>query len=227
MGIIVGLGGGKFDNGEMEDVAKKIISLSQKENPKLIFLPTASFDNLSDNDPVMAAFTDLGCKCEALLLTDESLSFEDIDAKIMGADIIYADGGNLRFLMDTLNKTGAAISLKKAFEKGKVLSGLSSGMMCWFAEGYDDCDDGKFTFVDCLNLLPYSACPHFESGEWPLFEQKIKGRKYSGYAMENGAALMYVDGKSEAIYGNEGGYVYFFDKKQGHKKEIFGGIPMI
>jgi len=227
MGKIVGLGGGRFDNGEMLNVAQLIVSLAGKENPVLTFLPTASFDRVSEDDPVIAAFSECGCRTRNLLLTDTSLTAGDIEETIMSSDIIYADGGNLRFLMDTLRKTGADKYLIKAFEKGIVLSGFSSGMMCWFSEGYDDCDDGKFVFIDCLGLLPYSSCPHFESGEWTKYEEKIKGRHYSGYALENGAAYVYTDGKSEAVCGNEGGYVYFFDKEKGHAKEIFGGRPQI
>ena len=227
MGKIVGLGGGSFGNGEMQNVAEYIFSLAGKENPSFLFFPTASFDNTDENNDVITTFRNLGCKTEIMYLTDESQAKEYIYDKIVNTDIIYVDGGNLRFLMDTFRKTGADIALKRAFETGKVCAGLSSGMMCWFSEGWDDCDDGEYAFIDCLGLLPYSSCPHFESGRWPLYEQEIKGRKYSGFAMENGSAFCYIDGKTEIKCGNEGGMTYFFDKKKGHEKVAFGGEPQI
>ena len=70
MGKIIGLGGGRFDNGEMQNVAEYIFSLAEKEKPKLIFLPTASFDNCDENCDVIAVFSALGCECEILKLTD-------------------------------------------------------------------------------------------------------------------------------------------------------------
>ena len=45
MGKIIGLGGGKFDNGEMQNAAEYIFSLAGKANPVFTFLPTAAFVN--------------------------------------------------------------------------------------------------------------------------------------------------------------------------------------
>ena len=148
----------------------------------------------------------------------------DIENTILSADIIYADGGNLKFMMNTFRSTGADKALKKAYERGIILSGLSSGMMCWFAEGYDDCgEDGAFEWIDCIGLLPYAACPHFEGGNWGSFADAVKGRESSAFAMENGAALVVIDGSYSVICGNEGGRVYCFDKDKKHEKSIFGG----
>lgn len=224
MGKIIGLGGGRFDNGEMQNAAEYIFSLAGKANPVFTFLPTAAFDNCDENDATVTVFKKLGCDCKILKLTDKSLTRGEIEAIILGSDIIYADGGNLEFLMKTFRETGADKALKKAYDKGIILSGFSSGMMCWFAEGYDDCaPGGEFMWIDCIGILPYAACPHFEGGNWGSFADAVKGRRYSAFAMENGAALVYLDGKYSVICGNEGGRVYYFDKDRGHEKSIFGG----
>lgn len=220
MGKIIGIGGGCD---EMPEVMKYIFSLAEKEHPSFLFLPTAQRDCYDENDSIFSIFKGFGCTVEVLLLTDKTLNEEAVRAKILSADIIYADGGNLRFMMNTFRATGADKALKEAFERGKVLSGVSSGMMCWFAEGYDDCDDGEFAFVDCIGLLPYVTCPHFESGDWPEFEKAVVGRKFSGIAAENGAAYVYVDGKTQIMTGECGGSVYFFNKENGFEKELLGG----
>ena len=49
--------------------------------------------------------------------------------------------------MDTWKATKTDKYLLEAYEKGTVLSGASSGAMCWFKEGYDDCIDEQFVFV--------------------------------------------------------------------------------
>ncbi len=228
MGKIIGLGGGRFDNGEIQNIAGYICSLSQKEKPRLVFLPTASFDICDENNDALKTFISLGCECSVLKLTDKYLTCGEIENTLLNADIIYADGGNLEFMMNTFRETGADKALVKAYENGVILSGYSSGMMCWFAEGYDDCGkDGAFMFVDCLGILPYAACPHFQGGNWHTFSSAVKGRKYSGFAADNGAALVFSDGDFSVIYGNEGGRVYYFDKEKNHMKEIFGGIKPV
>ncbi len=228
MGTVTGIGGGIYDNGEILNIAEYIVSLAGKEKPRLVFLPTASFDICDEDNDALKTFVSLGCDCSVLKLTGAGLTYAEAERILLGADIIYADGGNLEFMMNTFNRTGASEILREAYKRGIILSGLSSGMMCWFAEGYDDCgEDGAFMFVDCLGILPYSACPHFQGGDWHTFEDAVRGRRYSGFAADNGAALVYRDGEFSVIYGNEGGRVYFFDKDKNHRKEIFGGIEPV
>ena len=94
--------------------------------------------------------------------------------------------------------------------------------MCWFEEGYDDCGENhEFMFVDCLGLLPYCNCPHFESDYWQNFAQAIKSRSRSGIACDDGAALVFDNGKYYTLQGNDGGEVTFFDKNKGFEPELF------
>ena len=194
MGKIVALGGGSFEYGEMWPLLRHIRSLCEKENPKWLFLPTASFDDPGDEG-------------EALYLTDESLTYDEIRAKILGSDIVYVDGGNLKFLMDTWNKTGATEILREAYEKGIILSGLSSGAMCWFDWGWDDClEGGVFTFVECVGLLPYCNCPHYESASWQNFKHEIKNLgSHDGLAIDNDVAVTFIDGKIANVLSVEEG----------------------
>ena len=41
--------------------------------------------------------------------------------------------------------------LYKAFEDGKVVSGISAGAVCWFNECNSEAENGKFKTVECLN----------------------------------------------------------------------------
>ncbi|MBQ2848262.1 MAG: Type 1 glutamine amidotransferase-like domain-containing protein [Clostridia bacterium] len=222
MGIIIGVGGGKYSDNEVLPIFEHIVSLSKKKNPSVLFVPTAGFDDINGDEHIFRLFIGLGCSVSALFLTDKSLTEEEIEDKILSADIVYAGGGNLEFLMNTWKETGADKAFIKAYEKGVILSGYSSGSMCWFAEGYDDCGENhSFMFVDCLGLLPYSHCPHFEGGNWASFADAVKGRKYSGIAADDGAALVYDNGKYYTLQGNDGGEVYFFDAEKEHEKSLF------
>ena len=60
MGTIVALGGGSFEYGEMWPLLRHIRSLCEKENPKWLYLPTASFDNPGDTPQFMSAFKEVG-----------------------------------------------------------------------------------------------------------------------------------------------------------------------
>ena len=222
MGIIIGVGGGRYSDNEVLPIFEHIVSLAKKKNPSVLFVPTAGFDDINGDEHIFRLFIGLGCSVSALFLTDKSLAKSEIEEKILSSDIVYAGGGNLKFLMDTWKETGADEIFKKAYEKGVILSGYSSGSMCWFAEGYDDCGENhEFMFVDCLGLLPYCNCPHFESDYWQSFTDAIKGRKYSGIAADDGAAIVYDNGKYYTLQGNDGGDVFFFDKDKNHEKIPF------
>ena len=222
MGIIVGIGGGGYSDGEVLPIFEKIVSLSKKENPKVLFVPTAGFDDMEGDEAIFALFEGLGCSVSPLLLTDRMLTKSDIEEKILSSDIVYAGGGNLKFLMDTWKKTGADEVFRKAYEKGIVLSGYSSGSMCWFAEGYDDCGvNHEFMFVDCLGLIDFCNCPHYESDYWQVFKEAVKTRSRTGLAIDNGAAFIYEDGRCTTMCGNDGGNVWLLDKNNGFKEKLF------
>ena len=219
MGTIIALGGGNFANGEMRSVAEEIIRMSGKQNPKVLFLPTAGFDDMNGDEPIRDTFVSLGCAFEPLLLTDETLTRGEIERAILSCDVVYAGGGNLQFLMDTWTRTGADAALRKAYEKGIVLSGFSSGAMCWFAGGYDDCGpEHSFVFLRCMGLLPHIYCPHFTSEVWQKFGTRIRETQESGIGVEDGAALVWRDGQYSVITGNEGGDAFFFDKSDDWRK---------
>ena len=121
-------------------------------------------------------------------------------------------------MMNTWNETGASDVLREAYEKGIIMSGYSAGAVCWFTEGYDDCGpDRSFIFCDCLDILPYSACPHFEGNGWYNFKDEIKNRPLSGMGIENGAALIYDNGAFSTMHGNDVGYVWLFDKDKNYE----------
>ena len=222
MGKIIALGGGAFDDGEVLPIIEKIYEFSGKENPCVLYLPTAGFDDMGDAEVILAPFKERSTTVNSLLLTDESLTEEDVKNAILSADIVYAGGGNLEFLMNTFKKTKADKYLKEAYENGTVLSGLSSGAMCWFEMGWDDCgENNAFMFVECLGFLKGCFSPHYESDYWQPFKEAIKTIDLDGIAADNGAALTYNNGVFGTVNGNDGGEVYMFKNSNGKKEELF------
>lgn len=197
--LVLGSGGIFFEN-ESDPIIDHIISLVEdKQNMKFVFLPTACRDSRDDEATVRNYALTHGFKeCVSLYLTDETLTDEYIKNTILGASVIYADGGNLKFLLETWRRRKADVYLTEAYENGVVIAGQSSGAMCWCKRGYDNCGiGGRYMFLDGLNFIPYILCPHFE--DWQCFLEDVKMQELDGLAVDNDIAISIVDGEYEII----------------------------
>lgn len=84
--------------------------------------------------------------------------------------------------------------LKKAYEKRIVLNGISAGSICWFNSGNTD-SFGKMDKIECLDFLPYSNSPHYNSEaiRKPNFEEPILNKEIpNGYGVDDFVALHFI-----------------------------------
>ncbi len=221
MGKIVASGGISYNDEEGLIVFQKIVDLCEKKgNKKVLYVPTAGHDNYDDFDDLKKQFSDLGCTdYDVLVLTEIGKNKAVIEEKILTSDIIFVGGGNLKFLMDVWNETGATEVFKEAYNRGIVLSGSSSGGMCWYERGYDDCgENNEFMFIDCLGIIPGCNCPHYDSEYWQSFDDAVKTQDLDGIAVENDAALVYIDGEMSVSSGHDERGVYLLEKQNDYKK---------
>jgi dipeptidase E len=168
---IVAIGGGEIGRPgtriETESIDKEIIKLSGKAHPRLLFLPTASGDSSGYVEVVKNYFGKrLGCRVGALLLKRKKYSKKEIEKQIFSSDIIYVGGGNTLKMMKIWRKLGVDKILKKASEKGIVLSGVSAGSICWFRHGQSDSwkmanPKNPYIRVRGLGLIKALQAPHF------------------------------------------------------------------
>jgi peptidase S51-like protein len=120
-------------------IDRETIRLSNKKNPKLLFIPTASSDSERYWKRVQEYFGKfLKCRTDILLLIKEEPSTEQIRKKTLLADIIYVGGGNTLQMMRVWRRLGVDKLIKSAYENGTVLSGISAGSICWFHSGHFD-----------------------------------------------------------------------------------------
>ena len=227
MGKIVAIGGG-FGGKYADFLVRHILSLSEKEKPNFLEIPTTCYDRFDTS--FYSRFFNWGCDVDALFLTHDYVTEELIAEKIRKADVIHVPGGNLRFVSEVWKKTNAAKYLREAYEQGKVLFGESSGSMCWFREGYDDCGpENAFMFVDCLDLIPYCNCPHYDSEGWQSFNNVVKSRKISSIACENDAAICFVDDKRYILHSPErvDARCWFFDAENDYRRIDLDANPDI
>lgn len=192
---IIAMGGGGFsmepDNLLLDQY---ILAQVKKNSPKICFVPTASGDQTNYIERFYKAFNNLPCQPTHVSLFEPN--FTDLETYILEQDIIYVGGGNTRNMLLLWKDWGFDKVLKKAYESGVVLAGLSAGSICWFEEGLTDPINAPLYKLDCLGFLKGSNCPHFdgENKRKPAYHQLIlEGRIKAGYAVDDGAALHFVN----------------------------------
>ena len=120
---IVAIGGGEIRTKGTAAIDREIIRLSNKKNPKLLFIPTASSDSEEYWEHIQEYFGGfLKCKTDVLFLIKEHPSRAQIRKKIESADIIYVGGGNTLMMMRLWRRLGV----------DKLLYRRPNGRVAWF-----------------------------------------------------------------------------------------------
>ena len=134
---ILAMGGGGFtmepDNPALDEF---VLTLSDRQVPRLLFLPTASGDAMAQVGRFHATFDDRPCETRVLSIfrlgETGGVPLRDL---ILAQDIVYVGGGSMRSLLAIWREYELDVILREAWESGVVLAGLSAGAMCWFTGG--------------------------------------------------------------------------------------------
>jgi peptidase E len=194
------MGGGGFsmepDNPRLDDF---ILTLSRRKRPRVCFIPTASADSAAYIAKFYRAFTS---RCEATDLTlfdAPSLPripalTSQLPAFVAKQDIFYVGGGSTVNLLAMWRAHGLDKLLRKAWQNGAILAGISAGMICWFEAGLTDSFGSLQALNDGIGLLRGSACPHYdgEPERRQAYHTLIGEGLAAGYAADDGAALHFV-----------------------------------
>jgi dipeptidase E len=207
---ILAMGGGGFSM-EPDNLAQDryAIRLTRKPRPKVCFLPTASGDPDGYTERFHKAFSSLDCPSAHLHLFRPHT--KDIEGFILEQDLIYVGGGNTRNMIVLWREWGLDAMIRKAYEEGTVLAGLSAGANCWFEEFSTD-SMGDLMPWPGLGWLSGSFCPHYdgEVERRPSLRKMItEGRMGAGYAADDGAAVHFVNEKPyQFVSSRENAKVY-------------------
>ena len=209
--VIVAIGGGEIRTRGTAPIDREIVRLAKKKIPSLLFIPTASSDSDRYWRRVQEYFGEfLKCNIDVLFLIKEQPSREQIQRKILSADIIYVGGGNTLLMMRIWRRLGVDIFLKAAYENGTVLAGISAGSICWFDSGHSDSMSyynplkWKYINVKGLGLLKGIHCPHYNSMTRGIprrkhFRDMIRKTGGVGIAIENNCAIEFINGRSYRV----------------------------
>jgi len=203
---------------------KCIISLTHKANPRICMIPTASADNPNAIIHWYETCADLPMHPFVLRTflnsSPEQKSFEEI---ILSMDAIVVGGGSTLNMIAIWKAQGIDTVLRKAYEKGIVMSGGSAGSLCWFTSGITDSRPKQLTLVDCLGFIRTSHCPHYhsEAGRRPLYQQEIlSGHLPAGYACDDRAGILFQNEKLiKSVAADQNSHTYFVSIADGKIKE--------
>lgn len=193
---VIAMGGGGFSmEPENPLLDQYVIKQARKTRPSVCFLPHATDDAVRYTFKFFKAFTQLNVKPTHLSLFSPEIA--DLESFLMEQDVIYVGGGNTKSMVALWREWSLDKFLRKAYENGTVLAGISAGANCWFEQCSTDSLPGQFTMLPCLGIIQGSFCPHYD-GEVErrsslhrlLSEDKIN----SGYAADDGAAAHFIDG---------------------------------
>ncbi|MEN6618851.1 MAG: peptidase E [Rikenellaceae bacterium] len=196
-----------------------VVALTNKQNPKVCYIPTASADNEEN-----IKYWNFICKklsIEPYVLkvwVSSGSTFKTFEEILLSMDAIVVGGGNTLNMMGIWEAQGIDDILNKALKKGIILAGGSAGSICWFQNGISDSRPVNLSVVNGLAYLPYSSCPHYsDSLRKGIYHRQIKGKKIkSGYACDDLSGVLFKNGKFvEAVSINDINNSYFVSLKNG------------
>ena len=196
---VVAMGGGGFsmepDNPLLDDHVLALARAARgRDRPRVCFLATASGDS-----PVYIAnfYTAFARRAEATHLPLFLRAEIDIEAFLLDQDVVYVGGGNTENMLAIWRVHGVDVALRRAWESGVVMTGLSAGSLCWFETGTTDSfGRGLSALSGGLGFVPGSHSPHYDGEEnrRPRYHQLVEeGALPAGYAADDGAALVFED----------------------------------
>ncbi|MFE4239853.1 Type 1 glutamine amidotransferase-like domain-containing protein [Peribacillus butanolivorans] len=215
---IIALGGGGFSM-EPDNPLLDLYILKQvmKSKPKICFIPTASGDSDNYISRYYNFFNEQNCKPSHLSLFKPPT--RELDSFILEKDIVYVGGGNTKNLLTLWKEWGLNDILKRAWNQGVILAGVSAGSICWFEEGVTDSFGDGLEPIKCLGFLKGSNCPHYdgEIERRPAYHKLVESNKIqSGIATDDGVAIHYKEQEISKIVSsrpNAKAYRVSFERK--------------
>lgn len=165
----------------------KLIALTGKDRPNVVYIGTPFFDREGRYETGTASFRKIKCRVKRLMVAEECTtpSSEEMRRIVVDwADLIMISGGNSLFAMLRWQSIGLDYLLKEAALNGKVLCGGSAGCGCYFDSMQTDslkpeaCKLGElvlaeltaeerlnwsFVRITCLGFINAFCIPHIDA----------------------------------------------------------------
>jgi len=120
---------------------------------------------------------------------------EDPEAYLLEQDVVWVHGGSVVNLLAVWRAHGLDAVIRRVWEAGVVLAGVSAGSICWFQGGTTDSfGPGLQPVTNGLALLPYANGVHFDSeaGRRPMVHRLVsEGVLGETHCTDDGVGLVY------------------------------------
>ena len=193
---VIAIGGGGFGRTqESKLIEQYILDQTSQVKPNICFIPTAT----GDLDPYIvnyySVFSKLNCHPSHISFFKRTIDLEEHIAK---QDIIFVGGGNTKSMLAVWKEWGLDTILKKAYDNGIIMSGVSAGAICWFEHGLTDSWASELKLMECMNFIPGNCAPHYdeEAERRPATKKLLVSKEIDFmYGIEGGAALHFINEK--------------------------------
>lgn len=216
---IVAFGGLRPSKGKTHPLINYVLSLSERDRPKVCFIPTATGDAATSIVAFYDRFT--GSSAETSHLSLFNRTVYDIEEYLLNQDIIMVGGGNTANMLATWRIHGVDVALEKAWKAGVILCGGSAGSLCWFECGTTDSFNvyELEPLYDGLGFLPGSHCPHYDGEEQrrPLYHKLISEGFSPGYAVDDDAAIHFLGTEVQQAISSRDNAGAYYVQKIGHE----------
>jgi len=120
---------------------------------------------------------------------------EDVEGHLMEQDVVWVNGGSVANLPAVLRVHDLDQILRRVWEAGVVLAGVSAGSICWFEGGTTDSFGAELRAVtNALGFLPYGNGVHYDSEarRRPLVHRLVAdGTLPTTHCTDDGVGLLY------------------------------------
>lgn len=162
--------------------------------PRLCHVGTAGGDQSWFRADVDEAAREAGLVASHLTLFSMP-NIEDVEGHLLAQDVLWVGGGSVANLLAVWRVHGLDRILRRVWEAGVVLAGVSAGSICWHVGGATDSFGPQLRAVDDgLALVPYANGVHYDSepGRRPLMHTLVgDGTLPTAYCTEDGVGLVY------------------------------------
>lgn len=226
---LITIGGGEIRQKETLPIDEYICNLAKEiagdRRAVALFVGTASHDYMPYYNSFHKTYTGMfGLKTDCALTVHVTYDEEKLKSKFEKADVIYVSGGDTLYMLEAWKKSKILDYILDAYEKGKIVCGLSAGAICWFEDMFTDSyalrGEGSYALEKGLGILKGGACPHFAERKQEFLEEisKTSNDIDKWYCMENSSAIVFEDGVCKKVLSC-GGRVYTFI--HGELRELF------
>lgn len=122
-------------------------------------------------------------------------NLEDMEGAVLDQDVVWVMGGSVANLLAVWRVHGLDAIMRRAWQAGVVLSGVSAGSICWFRGGPTDSFGRELRpITNALGLLPYGNGVHYDSdeGRRPLVHRLVAdGTLPESHCTDDGVGLVY------------------------------------